>query len=256
MSAFPLALAIFIVTLGSAFVGLALHVKLPDHHLDGNSKDVVKLVIGLVATMAALVLGLLIASAQSNYSTQSGNVQQLAADVVQLDHILDLYGPEADDARRLLRQAVGAAHDRIWSNHGIQAQNLDPSAIHAQSDRFFFAVASLAPKTEAQQFAKNQAMQVSASAGQMRALMFQESRNAVSWPFLLALTFWLSVLFLGFGLLARFHATVAAALLIGSLSVSAAIFLILELGSPYSGIIQISDAPIRMVLAQPLTAGQ
>jgi hypothetical protein len=254
MSAVLLALTIFVTTTGAALVGLILHVKLPDDHLDAGSKDVVKLVIGLVATMAALVLGLLIASAQSNYSAQNGNVQQLAADIGQLDHILALYGQEADEARGLLRQAISAAHDRIWSNDRVQAAQLNPAGILSQADRFFFALEDLTPKTEAQQFAKSQALQVTATIGLTRALMFQQAGNAVSWPFLLALAFWLGVLFLGFGLLARFQTTVAAALLIGSLSVSVAIFLILELGSPYSGLIQLSDAPLRMVLAQPRIA--
>ena len=255
MSQLLIALTIFATTIVAALAGMVLRVKLPNEHLDGDSKDVVKLVIGLVATMAALVLGLLIASAQTTYSTQSGNVQQLAADVAQLNHILELYGQEANETRRLLRQAVAAAHDRIWSTDGMQAAHLNPADIQSQSDDFFLALEGLSPKTDAQQFAKNQALQLSEAIGQTRALMFQQSGSTISWPFLLALTFWLGVLFLGFGLLARFQTTVAAALLVGSLSVSAAIFLILELGSPYGGLIQLSDAPLRMVLAQSLKAG-
>ncbi|HTI80549.1 MAG TPA: hypothetical protein VL614_08895 [Acetobacteraceae bacterium] len=236
-------------------MGLILHAKLPDDHLDGDSKDVVKLVIGLVATMAALVLGLLIASAQSTYATQNSNVQQLAADVAQLDRILELYGQEANQIRTLLRQAVVAAHDMIWTQSGVQSQNLDPMDNRSDANRFIFALESLAPKSDVQHFAKAQALQLSQSIGQIRALMFQQANNGVSWPFLVALSFWLGVLFLGFGLVGRFHTTVAAALLVGSLSVSAAVYLILELGSPYGGLIQLSDAPLRMVLAQMAKAG-
>lgn len=250
MSALLIASTIFVATTSAALAGLILHVKLPDHHLDGDSKDVVKLVIGLVATMAALVLGLLIASAQSTYATQSSNVQQLAADVAQLDRILELYGQETSETRKLLRQAVIAVHGAIWREDGVQSQNLDPAEVRSQANRFIFALASLTPNSDVQRFAKGQALQLSQAIGQIRALMYQQAQNGVSWPFLLALTFWLGVLFLGFGLLARLHTTVAAALLVGSLSVSAAVYLILELGSPYSGLIRLPDAPLHSVLAQ------
>ena len=256
MSALLIALTIFVTTTGAALVGLILHVKLPDDHLDGDSRDVVKLVIGLVATMAALVLGLLIASAQSTYATQNGNVQQLAADVAQLDRILELYGPEANGTRTLLRQAVVAAHDTIWTERGVQSQSLDPGDIRSQANRYIFSLESLAPRTEVQHFAREQALQLSQSIGRVRALMFQQAGNGVAWPFLVALMFWLGVLFMGFGLVARFHTTVAAALLVGSLSVSAAVYLILELGSPYNGLIQLSDAPLRTVVAQLVQAGR
>ncbi len=256
MSSLLIALMLFVTTTGAALVGLILHVKLPDDHLDGDSKDVVKLVIGLIATMAALVLGLLIASAQSTYATQNDNVQQLAADVAQLDRILELYGQEANQTRTMLRQALAGAHDAIWTESGVHSQNLSPEDSRSQAHRYIFALESLAPKSEAQQFAKSQALQLSQSIGRMRTLMFQQSKNAVPSPFLVALAFWLGVLFLGFGLVARFHTTVAAALLIGSLSVSAAVYLILELGSPYSGLIQLSDAPIRTVLTEMAKAGQ
>lgn len=255
MSALLVALMLFVITTSAATVGLILHVKLPDDHLDGDSKDVVKLVIGLVATMAALVLGLLIASAQSTFTTENSNVQQLAADIAQLDRILELYGPEANASRTLLKQAVVAAHDIIWTESGVRSQNLDPSGIRSQTDRFIFGLEGLAPKSDMQHFAKAQALQLSQSIGQIRALMFQQASNGVSWPFLVALSFWLGALFLGFGLIGRFHTTVAAALLVGSLSVSAAVYLILELGSPYAELIQLSDAPITKVLAQMVTAG-
>ena len=64
------------------------------------------------------------------------------------------------------------------------------------------------------------------------------------------LVFWVSVLFLGFGLFARFNATVTVALLVGALSVAGAIFLILELSEPYHGLMRISDEPLRNAMAQ------
>ena len=250
MSPLLIGLATFVSSCGSAFAGMALRARLPADHLDGDSKDVVKLVMGLIATMAALVLGLLVAAAQSSYNTQNGNLQQLAADIAQLDHALAIYGPETKNTRELLQQAVATLHDHVWSSNGVQAEKLNPLDVRSQADRFFVALQSLTPQTSVQRFAHSEALQLSASIGQTRSLMFEQARSAISWPFLLIVVFWVCVPFLGFGLFARFHATVALALLIGSLSISAALFLILELGNPYSGLIQLSDAPLRGVLAQ------
>ena len=100
---------------GAALVGMVLHIKLPDHHLDANSRDVVKLVMGLIATMSALVLSLLIASASSSYNQQSGELKALSIDIILLDRTLELYWLGAKAARDGLRDVVRRTHDRIWS---------------------------------------------------------------------------------------------------------------------------------------------
>lgn len=242
--------AAFVCCLGAALTGLLLHKRLPDHHLDGESKDVVKLVMGLIGTMAALVLGLLIASAQSSYNAQAASLQKLAADVVHLDHVLALYGPETQHARELLRHDVALAYEMVWSPNGVRTSNLDPSAMRVAADQFYDSLQDLTPTTDRQRFAHSQALQLAVGIAQTRAIMFQQARGLIAWPFLLILVFWVSTLFLGFGLLARTHATTVATLVIGSLSVAAAIFLILELGSPYGGLIRLPNQPIREALEQ------
>ncbi len=248
MTSLVIAITTFVCSFGAALVGLMLHVKLPEYHLDGDSKDTIKLVMGLIATMAALVLGLLIASAQNTYNARSGNVQKLSADVAQLDHLLAVYGPAARETRMLLKEGVLTVLDRAWSSQG--AEQREPREMQSGTDRFFDALQSLVPQTEAQRIVRDQALRLLAAAGQTRSLVLEQASNSVSWPFLVVLVFWISMLFVGFGLFARFHTTVAIALLIGSLSISAAIFLILELGDPHSRLIRLSDAPLREVLAQ------
>jgi hypothetical protein len=112
VSSIALACLVFACCLGAALIGLYL--RLPDHHLDSNSKDTVRLVMGLIATIAALVLSLLISSANSAYDTQASDLQQMSADIAQLDRMLLLYGPEAQEIRTMLRQSVAAAHERVW----------------------------------------------------------------------------------------------------------------------------------------------
>jgi hypothetical protein len=250
MNSFLIGFITLTCSFSAAVAGLALHTKLPRSHLDGDSRDVVKLVMGLIATVAALVLGLLIASAQNSYNNRNSNLQKVGAELFQLDHLLAMYGPEAKDARELLRKLVAIEHDRIWSPSGLQAQNLAPGNIQTEADKFFSAIQSLSPRNDAQRFARDQILQTSTGIGQTRMLMFEQTGDSVASPFLLILVFWICVLFLGFGLFARFHGTIVVALLVGSISVSAAIFLILELGNPYSGIIQLSDQPILSVYPQ------
>lgn len=244
MNSFVIASVVFGGSFVAALIGMLLHVKLPDRHLDADSKDVIKLVMGLIGTMAALILGLLIASANSTYNEQSSALQSLSAKLVLLDRLLVFYGPEANGAREQLHDVVKAAHDRIWSPLGLRPANLDAA------NRFAQKLQSLSPKTDAARLLQSRAMQVGESILQTRLLMSEQAGDAIPWPFLTVLVFWLYVLFLGFGLFARFNVTVTLSLLVGALSVSGAIFLILELSTPYQGFMQISDAPLRHALAQ------
>lgn len=245
MSPLVLASVVFGCSFGAALVGMLLHSKLPSSHLDADSKDVMKLVMGLIGTMAALILGLLIASANGSYNAQSSELQSLSANVVLLDRLLVSYGPEANGARDRLRDAVVASHDRIWPPDGVvRPANLDAAT------RFVQQLQGLVPKTDAARFIQSRAMQMTESILQTRLLMSQQLGGSIPWPFLTVLVFWICVLFLGFGLFVRFNVTVTVALFVGALSVSGAIFLILELSEPYRGLMQISDAPMRSALAQ------
>ncbi len=248
----PLAitLMVFFSTFAAAVFGMVLRKKMPDDHLSEDSKDVIKLVMGLIATMAALVLGLLIASANSSYETQGGELQQVSATIVELDSILAQYGPEANEPRHRLRVAVSAVADKIWPKDGVQIENLTPAANHAEAAAFYDSIAQLSPTTEAQRFIQKRALEIGGALRHTRALMLEQANSSISWPFLAVLVYWISMLFVGFGVFARINATVIVALLIGALSVSSAIFLILELNHPYVGLMRISGTPLRNALAQ------
>jgi hypothetical protein len=229
---------------------MVLHVKLPDHHLDAESRDVVKLVMALIATMAALVLSLLIASASSSYSQQSSELKALSANIILLDRTLEFYGPGAKAARDGLRDVVRQTHDRIWSPEGIQPEDLNSTETRNAVKANIEQLESLSPKTDVERMMQSRAIQESESIAQTRLLMFEQLGSSMSWPFLAVLVFWISMLFLGFGLFARFNATVTVALLVGALSVAGAIYLILELGEPYHGLMRISDEPLRNAMTQ------
>jgi hypothetical protein len=249
MSALALSGIVFAVVFSGALLGMALHGRLPDHHLSDSSKEIVRLVMGLVATIAALVLGLLIASAKGAYDTQSGNVTQLSAQIVQLDRMLQLYGPETSDIRREFHDVVEQAVDRAWPSDAHSA-NVALSTNRTAWLDFVALIAKLDPGNTAQRFAQARALDIAASLSQTRILMFEQSGSAISPPFLSVLVFWLIVLFLAFGLYAPPNATVIAAMFVGALSVAGALFLILELDQPYEGLLQLSPEPLRAALAR------
>ena len=250
MSPVAIALLVFACTLGTAFVGMFLHARLPDRHLAAESQDVVKLVMGLIATMAALVLGLLIASANTAHDAQINELKTASANVVLLDRTLEFYGVRAKSARDALRDVVRETHDRVWVSGDVRIETLNSMRTQDAGKNAMGLIMRLSPKNELQKTMKTRAIDQTQNIMRSRILMLERLGSPISWPFLVVLIFWISVLFLGFGLLVRFNATVMVALAVGALSVAAAMLLILELGDPYRGFMRISDKPVLDALAQ------
>jgi hypothetical protein len=248
MNSTLIAVIVFVLVFGGALAGIAIRV--PTHHQDAETRDVVKLVMGLVATIAALVLSLLIASAHGSYDLQESEVQELGAQLVQLDGVLAHYGPEANEARAELRRMVAAQVARLWPDAGATRTAVQAQQKYTPTEDLFDTVTHLAPKSEAQRSAQNRALQLMTTMGTTIRLLFEQAGGSLSWPFLVVLVFWLVALFVGFGLFARGNATVVAALFVGALTVAGAIFLILEMTRPYSGLMQMSSAPLRNALTQ------
>jgi hypothetical protein len=247
MSSIEISLITFAFVFGGAMLGILLRANLPEQHLATESKDAVKVGMGLVATMVALVLGLLIASAKSSYDTQNSELTEMSSKIVLLDRVLAHYGPEAKAAREQLRSIVVGVIDKMWSKDSTGYSQLEPSTTGAEA--LYDTLEALKPKDEAQRVTQSQAMNIAIGIGQTRWLMYEQRMNTISLPLLALLIFWLTALFVSFGLFAPRNTTVVAALFVSSLSVSGAILLILEMYTPYQGIIRISDAPIRAALA-------
>jgi hypothetical protein len=241
-------LCVFACVFGAAASAMVVRNALPKHHLNEDTKDLVKLAMGLVATMAALVLGLLVASAKGSYDTQKGEVIQMAGKVAFLDRMLAHYGLESSEARAVLRRAVEVAITRIWPEN--QPSNAPVAAPTAGGEAFFDVLQNLAPQSDAQRTLKAQALAMAADLGQMRWLLFEQAGSSISTPLLVIVVCWLAILFFSFGLFGPSNPTAVAALLVAALSVAASIFLILELDQPFSGFIQISNQPMLSALSQ------
>lgn len=230
-------------TFGGSLCGMLLRAALPGHHLSPEGKALIGLGMGLIGTMTALVLGLLIASAKDAYDTQSKELTDVAASVVLLDRTLAHYGPETRPVRTLLHGAVVRVLDQTWSKDG---KHSDPAA--AGGELTYDGIQALSPKSDAQRSLQSQALALAMAVGKTRWLMFEQGGRSVATPFLVILISWLAILFTSFGLLAPRNATMTATLFVCALSVSSAILLILEMYQPFEGLIQISDAPLRVAL--------
>src|SRR5260370_25741510 len=111
---------VFAVVFGSAMLAMSLRAVLPAHHLSSESKDVVKLGIAVIATMSALVLSLMLASAKGTYDTRNREFTQMSANIILLDRLLAHYGQETKGVRDLLNRTVVGAIDRIASSYDFE----------------------------------------------------------------------------------------------------------------------------------------
>jgi Protein of unknown function (DUF4239) len=246
MSALAVSCLIFVLTLGGILVGALLRRTLPKHHLSKDSQDVVRLGVGLIATIAALVLGLLIAAAKSSFDTQSTQVTQITADIILLDNLLAQYGPEGRPIREEIRSIIDPFADRLWRER--EASAAKPFEFDASSEKTYLEIQALSPQNDLQRSLQTRAAQLSTDLVQTRLILFAESDNAIPTPFLAILVLWLIIIFASFSLFSALNATVFTCLSLFALSASCAIFLILELSHPFSGLMMISSAPLRHAL--------
>jgi hypothetical protein len=242
MSSIVVSLITFTVVFGGALVGIVLRSILPENHLTDDSGNVVKVGVGLIATIAALVLGLLIASAKSSLDIQNSELTEMSSRIVLLDRVLAHYGPEAKQARNELHSSVVRSFEWVSSKDATGPSQFGPSA---NGEVLYDSIQGLSPRDDAQRSLQAQALSIVIALGQTRWLMAEQRANSISVPLLVVLIFWLAIIFIGFGLFAPRNVTAVVSLLVSALSVSSAIFLILEMYSPYAGLIRVSGAPIH-----------
>jgi hypothetical protein len=249
LSALVVSFIVFACVLGGAVLGMFTRSLLPDHHVNEDSKYIFKLGIGLIATLAALVLGLLIASAKGSYDAKQDEVKQGAAKIILLDRTLRHYGPDADPARAILRCLSASKTALTWMKSdmdvGVRPGDVSPGIEEVQEK-----LRVLVPASEGQRWLQTRGLELSSELAQMRWLSIDQHGGSIPAPFLVALVFWLAVIFCSFGLFAPRHLTVYAVLFACALSVSSAIFLILELDRPFEGLLAISDVSLRDAIAE------
>lgn len=250
MRAMSLALLTFACAFGGALLGNYIRSLLPPTHLSKESQDVMRLGMGLVATMTALLLGLVTASARSAFDSQDASMRTSAANILTLDRLLARYSPETMPIRDLIKKGVAFRIETTWPEDGSLGSGLSHVLATSAVEEVENRILALTPSTDPQRWFKSEALKLSEEVLKTRWRMLGSQGGSVPTLFLVVVIFWLTVTFTSFGLYAQSNASLIAALFVAAISVAAAVFLILELDGPFDGLIKISSGPLRYALSQ------
>lgn len=248
MSSLAIACVMFACVLASTLAAMLIAPRLPTHHLNSESRDVVKLGSGVIGTLTAMVLSLLISATKGTYDTQNGTVKEVASQLGVLDGALRQYGAEASEARAQIRPLTQAVLEQLWPSEAAPVE-ISKGSSKTAWESIFEAVTTLEPRTNSQTLLKSRSQDILVSLGNVNQRLAVNSDRSIPTPLLVMLGVWQAVLFAGFGLLAPRNGTTITVLVICMLSVSVSLFLIMELDRPFEGMVRISSAPLRSVLS-------
>jgi hypothetical protein len=228
-------LVTFVSIMGGVGLGMVLRARHPKGYLNGEIKEVAQLGVGVLATVAAVVVSLMIASAASSYETQAAHSRQLASHTVLVDQLLAHYGPEAAEVRKLIRQAV-PRRDKVRGP--LQDIAFSASSV---ADELYEAIETLTPANDEQRALKFRIAQAGTDIANARQLVLSEVDTPIMTPLLLMLVFWLAVIFTSFSLFVQPGPVIIAALLVLALAISSALFMVADadLGLPFAGLMQV-----------------
>jgi hypothetical protein len=238
---------VFVLLAGAALLALWLHPRLPPSHRSKETADTVRLGIGMIATITALVLGLLISSVKGSFDQVSRDVQVFAAELILVDRALRFYGLGAEDARALLTRYTQWALQETWPGKGGAVVVYDQAA-GTLLDQTEAAILALPPNSQ------RPGLTDQAAAGirdvvRRRWILIEESGSAVSPAVVAALALWLGLVFASFGYNAPRNGFVVAVLLVCAASVAGAIFLIVEMDGSFTGLIVVPSDSLQRALA-------
>ena len=249
MSSRDIALFIFACIFGSALLGFLLGRILPNRHLDSDSKDIVKLATGLIATMSALVLGLLVSAAKGTFDQANNELMHMAVRTVVLDRVFAAYGPEATELRVLVKNGYTTSMHQLMSGDEDQLAQLETPEAYSRLEMLQAKIRQLSPKNEDQRGLQSRAIAITGDMTDSRWLLVMQRRGSISTPMIVVMVFWLSIVFAAWGIFSPRNLTVATALFLSALAVSGAVFLILEMDRPLSGWVRVSAGPIQAAIS-------
>jgi hypothetical protein len=261
-----LVLALLVV---ATLAGMLVRPLLPEEHKAHETVQLIQLVIGMLVTFAALVLGLMTASAKATFDGVGDGVRTYAADLIQLDVMLREYGLDADPIRRDLRTYMAAAiattwpqepeppggYDHRYASTGNHAEHLEDHGLGNLLTQTEQALRRLHPADAFHEKLQGDSLMRFDRVIQARWTLIEDAHNSISQPFLKTLTFWLIVIFLSFGLIAPRNALALVVMTLGALSIASAIYVIVDLDTPFTGPIVISSQPLRDALVD-LSCGE
>lgn len=248
MSSFLISLISAASIFAGGLLGMGMQSWLPGHHLSKEMQDLVKLSAGTIATLTALVLGLLVSSAKNSFDAINTGIVQGSAKYILMDRALAHYGPEAKAVREQLQQTLVGGIEKVWPTEKTGLPALTAFERANGMELLQDKLRELTPQNETQRQTLAQAQQLAADLSQTRWLLIEQAQNQLPLPLLLILVFWLALLFVSFGMFAPRNVSAIVVLSVGASAISAAIFLVLELNQPLDGLIKVSSAPLRNAL--------
>jgi hypothetical protein len=247
MNSVAIGVSAFLAIFSGALIGLFGARWLPSTHLSSETRTAVSVSMAVVGTLSALVIGLLISTANTSFMARSSAIGDLAVDVLRLNRSLIRYGPEAEPIRATLKAYADAKVTELatWRpSDGLSLETLE--VLDTVADQ----ILNLHPADERQQRILAQAIRFVEAISDARWTLVEKDSSAVPGAFLVLLIFWLAILFASFGLFAPANATTLVALLLCSVAISGGVFMILELATPTEGLVQPSLAPLRAAIIE------
>jgi len=248
MNPISISLVAFLLAVVGILAGLGLRRMLPAEQLAADSKDAIKLGLGIVMTLSALVLGLLVASAKSGYDMRRGEISQITSGLILLDYLLSKYGDEARAVRVALREEVPLVTARIWDEERAYSLRLEPFRPLPQGELLYQKIHDLQPSSDAQRELKRRILQLTHDLAQVRLSLFSHLTSSIPLPFLAVLLSWIAVLFVGFAVMTPAKAMPLGFLIVSALSVAGSIFLVLELDQPFAGLMMLPNEHLLSAL--------
>jgi hypothetical protein len=248
MTSISISVAVGVLTFGLGILGLFLQRLLPEHHMSTGSREMIRAIVALVSLLLALVLGTLVGSAYGFFASQKANIETLCARALEVDLAFQQYGTETKPLRDALRGSIKGAYNAIWGDGEAYRQQFEIGAYMSRFEKWNETISSLSPHTPAQTHLLEAMIASSASFQHTRLLMSLQLASSISWPLITIVVSWAMLLFCGFGVLSGLNPTSIAALAFGSFAVASAIFLILELNQPFSGLLRIPPASIEQTI--------
>jgi hypothetical protein len=240
-------LVVFAVILAGTFAGLKVRDHIPKQHLTDETRNLVAVSTAVVATVSALVLGLLISNANTSFTRLGGEVTALSAEILRLDHILRRYGADAEPARSTLEQYAEQKSADLFPDNPADVRLSNPST-YELLQRFEDMLLALKPANARDQWWLTQAMILAAKIGDSRWLLAQQVGQGTPKAFVALLVFWLALLFASFGLFAPRNLTSVAIQILCALAVAGAVGMFLELEQGFGSMVHISSQPMRQAV--------
>jgi len=241
-------LSVFFVIFGATFAGVVLGRCLPTHHTTDETKRIISLAMAVVGTVSALVLGLLISTANNSFIARSGEVTRISADILRLDHIMQLYGPETASAREVLRKYTAQKTADLFPTDTQDQPRLENPSTYALLQETEGLLLALHPADNREKWLMDQALMISADIGTTRWLLAQRTQQGTPKMLLGLVVLWLALLFASFGLFAERNLTLMIALALCAIAVSGAVEIIVDLEQPFTGLLRISPQPMHHAL--------